>query len=160
MENNVKTLKEQCYFLRKSNVERKDYILNQFKPQFIRYIGVFDDYANIIKTLNAIAKNDPLNWLFFENSIDFKVDFKVIWAVDKLVRDTLTTYNKEFKNSGLVVFENDDLNKLYLESLDYVIGLANEKMEEHFKNLNIKVNFIVSLILQSIAYLLWRFIRK
>jgi len=155
MENNVKTLKEQCYFLRKSNVERKDYISNQFKPQFIRYIGVFDDYANIIKTLNTIAKNDPLNWLFFENSIDFKVDFEVIWAVDKLVRDTLKTYNKEFKNSGLVVFENDDLNKLYLESLDYVIGLANEneKMEEHFKNLNIKVNFIVSLIMQSVAYL-------
>ena len=38
---NVKSLKEQCYFLRKNNSERKDYFKDEFKAQFIRYIGIF-----------------------------------------------------------------------------------------------------------------------
>lgn len=149
----VKNLKEQCYFLKKSNVERKDYLLNQFTPQFIRYIGIFDEYDNIIKTLYLTAQKEPQNWLFFDSGINFNVDFKNIMEAERLVRDVLRSYDKKFINSELILFSTKELNDVFLESLDYVIEVANEILSKKFENENIKVNFIVSLIMQSTAYL-------
>ena len=149
----VKNLKEQCYFLKKSNVERKDYLLNQFTPQFIRYIGIFDEYDNIIKTLYLTAQKEPQNWIFFDSGINFNVDFKNIMEAERLVRDVLRTYDKKFINSELILFSTKELNDVFLESLDYVIEVANEILSKKFENENIKVNFIVSLIMQSTAYL-------
>lgn len=149
----VKNLKEQCYFLKKSNVERKDYLLNQFTPQFIRYIGIFDEYDNIIKTLYLTAQKEPENWIFFDSGINFNVDFKNIMEAERLVRDVLRTYDKKFINSELILFSTKELNDVFLESLDYVIEVANEILSKKFENENIKVNFIVSLIMQSTAYL-------
>lgn len=149
----VKNLKEQCYFLKKSNVERKDYLLNQFTPQFIRYIGIFDEYDNIIKTLYLTAQKEPQNWIFFDSGINFNVDFKNIMEAERLVRDVLRTYDKKFINSELILFSTKELNDVFLESLDYVIEVANEILAKKFENENIKVNFIVSLIMQSTAYL-------
>ena len=149
----VKNLKEQCYFLKKSNVERKDYLLNQFTPQFIRYIGIFDEYDNIIKTLYLTAQKEPENWIFFDSGINFNVDFKNIMEAERLVRDVLRSYDKKFINSELILFSTKELNDVFLESLDYVIEVANEVLSKKFENENIKVNFIVSLIMQSTAYL-------
>lgn len=149
----VKNLKEQCYFLKKTNVERKDYLLNQFTPQFIRYIGIFDEYDNIIKTLYLTAQKEPENWIFFDSGINFNVDFKNIMEAERLVRDVLRSYDKKFINSELILFSTKELNDVFLESLDYVIEVANEVLSKKFENENIKVNFIVSLIMQSTAYL-------
>ena len=74
---NVKSLKEQCYFLRKNNSERKDYFKDEFKAQFIRYIGIFEDYESSIKTLKIQSIEEKNKWLFFENEIalDQDIDF-------------------------------------------------------------------------------------
>ena len=134
----VKSLKEQCYFLRKSNIERKDYMNDIFKPQFIRYIGVFDDYESSLKTLKIMSIEDKI-------PLDQDLEFfeKIRGKVEELKGINLA-------NSDLIIFGDSEVNEVFLKSVDYIGQLLTdvEDMKE-----NIYYEFLANLICMSKQYL-------
>lgn len=143
----VKSLKEQCYFLRKSNIERKDYMNDIFKPQFIRYIGVFDDYESSLKTLKIMSIEDKNKWLFFENEIPLDQDLEFFEKIRGKVEE-LKGIN--LANSDLIIFGDSEVNEVFLKSVDYIGQLLTdvEDMKE-----NIYYEFLANLICMSKQYL-------
>ena len=143
----VKSLKEQCYFLRKSNIERKDYMNDIFKPQFIRYIGVFDDYESSLKTLKIMSIEDKNKWLFFENEIPLDQDLEFFEKIRGKVEE-LKGIN--LANSDLIIFGDSEVNEVFLKSVDYIgqLLIDVEDMKE-----NIYYEFLANLICMSKQYL-------
>ena len=141
----MKSLREQCFFLKKANIERRDYIRNEFKPQFISYIGNVEDIKDIIKTLKIIADDNPEHWLFFNEEIPFDIDFALIEEIKNAIK--LENLN------SLKILEDKENNKVFLKSLDYVLDIARKNEKERFKNKNIEENFITTIVLLSYQYL-------
>lgn len=149
MNDKIVPLREQCSLLKKVNAERKDFLKDLFVPQFIRYIGAFEDYPDIIATLKKQSKSEKWKWLFFENDIPFYNDFDMI----ETVRKTVERNNYNISSSDFVLFEDRELNDLFIECLNYTLDLAFENEKERFKVESIKMNFTVSLILNCYKYL-------
>lgn len=116
----VISLKEQCYFLQKSNSERKDYMNDKFSPQFIRYIGIFEDYESSLKTLKIMSIEEKNKWLFFENEIPLDQDLDFFEKIRNKVEELR---GKNFVNSNLIIFNNEEVNEIFLKSVDYISEL-------------------------------------
>lgn len=115
---NIKSLKEQCYFLRKNNSERKDYFKDEFKAQFIRYIGIFEDYESSIKTLKIQSIEEKNKWLFFENEIALDQDIDFFEEIRKKVEEI---YGMNISNKfDIKIFGDTVVNEVFLSSLDYI----------------------------------------
>lgn len=144
---NVKSLKEQCYFLRKNNSERKDYFKDEFKAQFIRYIGIFEDYESSIKTLKiqSIEKN---KWLFFENEIALDQDIDFFEEIRKKVEEI---YGMNISNKfDIKIFGDTVVNEVFLSSLDYISEILD--FEEDLKPYE-KYETLATIICLSRQYL-------
>lgn len=146
---NVKSLKEQCYFLRKNNSERKDYFKDEFKAQFIRYIGLFEDYESSIKTLKIQSIEEKNKWLFFENEIALDQDIDFFEETRKKVEEI---YGMNFyKKSNLKIFGDTIVNEVFLSSLDYISEILD--FEEDLKPYE-KYETLATIICLSRQYLL------
>lgn len=146
---NVKSLKEQCYFLRKNNSERKDYFKDEFKAQFIRYIGIFEDYESSIKTLKIQSIEEKNKWLFFENEIALDQDIDFFEETRKKVEEI---YGMNFyKKSNLKIFGDTVVNEVFLSSLDYISEILD--FEEVLKPYE-KYETLATIICLSRQYLL------
>ena len=146
---NVKSLKEQCYFLRKNNSERKDYFKDEFKAQFIRYIGIFEDYESSIKTLKIQSIEEKNKWLFFENEIALDQDIDFFEETRKKVEEI---YGMNFyKKSNLKIFGDTVVNEVFLSSLDYISEILD--FEEDLKPYE-KYETLATIICLSRQYLL------
>lgn len=145
---NVKSLKEQCYFLRKNNSERKDYFKDEFKAQFIRYIGIFEDYESSIKTLKIQSIEEKNKWLFFENEIALDQDIDFFEETRKKVEEI---YGMNFyKKSNLKIFGDTVVNEVFLSSLDYISEILD--FEEDLKPYE-KYETLATIICLSRQYL-------
>lgn len=145
---NVKSLKEQCYFLRKNNSERKDYFKDEFKAQFIRYIGIFEDYESSIKTLKIQSIEEKNKWLFFENEIALDQDIDFFEEIRKKVEEI---YGMNISNKfNIKIFGDTVVNEVFLSSLDYISEILD--FEEDLKPYE-KYETLATIICLSRQYL-------
>lgn len=145
---NVKSLKEQCYFLRKNNSERKDYFKDEFKAQFIRYIGIFEDYESSIKTLKILSIEEKNKWLFFENEIALDQDIDFFEEIRKKVEEI---YGMNISNKfDIKIFGDTVVNEVFLSSLDYISEILD--FEENLKPYE-KYETLATIICLSKQYL-------
>lgn len=145
---NVKSLKEQCYFLRKNNSERKDYFKDEFKAQFIRYIGIFEDYESSIKTLKIQSIEEKNKWLFFENEIALDQDIDFFEEIRKKVEEI---YGMNISNKfDIKIFGDTVVNEVFLSSLDYISEILD--FEENLKPYE-KYETLATIICLSKQYL-------
>lgn len=145
---NIKSLKEQCYFLRKNNSERKDYFKDEFKAQFIRYIGIFEDYESSIKTLKIQSIEEKNKWLFFENEIALDQDIDFFEEIRKKVEEI---YGMNISNKfNIKIFGDTVVNEVFLSSLDYISEILD--FEEDLKPYE-KYETLATIICLSRQYL-------
>lgn len=145
---NIKSLKEQCYFLRKNNSERKDYFKDEFKAQFIRYIGIFEDYESSIKTLKIQSIEEKNKWLFFENEIALDQDIDFFEEIRKKVEEI---YGMNISNKfDIKIFGDTVVNEVFLSSLDYISEILD--FEEDLKPYK-KYETLATIICLSRQYL-------
>lgn len=145
---NIKSLKEQCYFLRKNNSERKDYFKDEFKAQFIRYIGIFEDYESSIKTLKILSIEEKNKWLFFENEIALDQDIDFFEEIRKKVEEI---YGMNISNKfDIKIFGDTVVNEVFLSSLDYISEILD--FEENLKPYE-KYETLATIICLSRQYL-------
>lgn len=145
---NIKSLKEQCYFLRKNNSERKDYFKDEFKAQFIRYIGIFEDYESSIKTLKILSIEEKNKWLFFENEIALDQDIDFFEEIRKKVEEI---YGMNISNKfDIKIFGDTVVNEVFLSSLDYISEILD--FEEDLKPYE-KYETLATIICLSRQYL-------
>lgn len=145
---NIKSLKEQCYFLRKNNSERKDYFKDEFKAQFIRYIGIFEDYESSIKTLKILSIEEKNKWLFFENEIALDQDIDFFEEIRKKVEEI---YGMNISNKfNIKIFGDTVVNEVFLSSLDYISEILD--FEEDLKPCE-KYETLATIICLSKQYL-------
>lgn len=143
------SFKNDCNIIWKNNFDRRD-VNGIFRPVFKRYIGVEDSsaYNNNLKILQDNIYKSKNKAIFFENSIPFNVDFNLIQYINKEL-PTMDLYH--LSTQDITVFDNSDINKIFLESLEYVVNIALKK--ENFFNENVKYNFIAKLIIWSLSYI-------
>lgn len=120
-----------------------------FEPCFYRVIGVEDsyNYNNILKTLNDKIEEYKDITLLFENSIPMLGEMELI----QYIYNELNTMDiKNMQAQDIVLFDDENINRIFLKSLDYVIPLSIKN--ENFFNENIRNNFITKLIVWTYSF--------
>ena len=142
------SLKQTCFDIWNSNDIRKG-VQTTFKPIFIRYIGIENnnEYADILKTFEKKV-NDNSNIAFLlKDEIPFPQNFQLMTAV----LENLKTMNiTNFNDTDIVIFNDKNLNHIFIESLNYVVNIAIQK--ENFSNESVRNSFITKLILWTYEY--------
>lgn len=143
------SLKNACFNIWKTNAERQG-IKTQFKPLFVRYIGVENssEYNDILKTYYEHFKDNPDTSILFAGEVPMQAEFQLI----NYIGNELQNMNVlDMKHQDIILFDDTKLNDLFLQSLDILIPLAIRK--EKFFNDNTRNNFILKLIVWSYLYL-------
>ena len=142
------SLKNACFNIWKSNYDRKG-INAQFKPLFIRYIGVenLNEYNDILKTFVEKIKSCSYA-VYFDGSIPIQAEFDIINYVG---RELQTMNVTNLKTQDITLFQNKQWNDMFLEALDYVVNLAIK--QEKFFNDNVRNDFILKLIVWTYSYI-------
>lgn len=140
------SLKNDVAFAWKNNYERKG-IISNFVPIFKRYIGIEkpSEYNTILKAIDNKILENKNNTLFFENGIPFDVDFDLITYINN---ELLKMDVNNLASQDITLFENAQINNMFLESLQYVVRIAVKK--ENFINDSMRNNFVAKLILWSL----------
>lgn len=129
--------------LERSNAE------GDFQAYFYRFIGIEDKaiYNNILKTLDDKIEENKENTLFFDGSIPMIGEMELI----QYVYNELNTMNiSNIQNQDITLFDDLEINKKFLHSLNYVVQLSIKK--ESFFNENIRNNFITKLIVWTYSF--------
>lgn len=137
-------LKKLCFTLWKPIDIRKG-IQPEFKPEFIRYVGVENtsEYDNILKTFQLNAENDREHTIIFDGEIPSSVDFRFITAVTNQL-NTIDIHH--LTKEDISMFENrPDLDEQFVKALQHQIDKAVEL--EDFMSVSVQNNFIVSLMM-------------
>lgn len=142
-------MKEICFNIWNSNYERKG-IQKEFKPIFVRYIGIpnMEEYRDILKTVVCKINENQKISLKFDNQIPFNADFNIINYINMELPNIDMNH---IKNEDIVIFNNMKINEQFICALNYVIQIALQK--ENFVNETTKNNFITKLIIWSYSYL-------
>lgn len=142
-------LKKTCFNIWKKNFERKG-ISPNFKPVFVRYIGVEDtrEYNDILKTFHAKITENENRGVIFDGSIPMKAEFQLIDFVNKELK---TMDVRHLSSDNIKLFQEPDINDIFIKALQYVVDKAIA--QESFFNDNVRNNFIVTMIVWSYLYL-------
>lgn len=142
------SLKTLCFNIWKSKYDRQG-ISSEYKPVFTRYIGVdnLNDYPNVLKTLIEKAKDCPYA-VFFDRTVPMQAEFEIITYVGAELKSMDVT---NLKTQDIVLFDDVNLNKIFLEALDYVVNLALK--QETFFNESARNDFILKLIVWTYSYI-------
>lgn len=142
------SLRTLCLNIWKSKYDRQG-ISPEYKPVFTRYVGVKDagEYPDILKTLYEKSKSCPYS-VFFDRSIPLQAEFDIITYIGQELK---TMDVRDLKSQDIVLFDSPDLNRIFLESLDYVVNLAI--MQENFFNDSTRNDFILKLIVWTYSYI-------
>lgn len=143
------SLKQICFQMWNPMYERKG-IQSEFKPLFIRYIGVEiqEEYDDILKTLMTKCEEHQDKSLIFDTEISLG-DAKIVSYFSEQLKSVDINH---LTLEDITLFDNKpELSSRYLTALNEVITLSTEK--ENFFNENIKRNFIKKLIVWSYHYL-------
>ena len=129
--------------------ERKG-IRPQFKPVFTSYIGVENQvkYNDVLATIHSKIQDNPRHTIFFDGEILLDADFNFINAIkNELANMDVTHLSKQ----DITLFENSDLNHIFLNAFEYVVNLAIR--QENFLNDSVRNNFICKLLLYAHLYI-------
>lgn len=143
------SLKNACFDLWRTNFERKG-IRSRFVPVFTRYIGVENasEYDDILKTLITKAEEDKEHSIYFDGQIPMVAEFDLINSVKQELANMDVT---KLSTQDIVLFQDPQLNGMFLESLEYVVNIALR--QESFLNASVRNNFICKLILYSYLHI-------
>lgn len=133
----------------KDKYDRKG-IKTEYKPVFTRYIGVDNpnEYNDVLKTIYERSNQCPYS-IMFDRSVPLKAEFEIITYVGQELK---TMDVRNLKTQDIVLFDkNEELNKIFLEALDYVVNLALK--QETFFNDNTRNDFILKLIVWTYSYI-------
>lgn len=144
----ISSFKSLCFNIWKSKYDRKG-IKPDFKPEFIRYIGVENDseYNSVLATLYKKSNECPYS-LFFDSSIPMQAEFDIITYVGNELKSMDV---KNMKHADITMFDDNTLNNIFLESLDNVVNLALG--QENFFNESSRNDFILKLIVWTYSYI-------
>ena len=136
------------YSMFRKKIERSDSNY-YFEPCFYRVIGVEDshNYNNILKTLNDRIEEYKDITLLFENSIPMLGEMELIQYIYNEL-NTMDITNMQAQD--IVLFDDENINRIFLESLDYIIPLSIKN--ENFFNEKIRNNFITKLIVWTYSF--------
>lgn len=143
------SLKNACFDMWRTNYERKG-IQSVFKPLFVRYIGVENpnEYNDVLKTLISKVEEDKEHSIYFDSQIQMTAEFDLMSSV----KNELSTMDvTHISTQDIVLFNDTELNKMFLESLEYVVNLAIK--QENFMNNSVRNNFICKMILYAYLYI-------
>lgn len=142
---NLKTL---CFTIWESKYTRQG-ISSQYKPFYSRYIGVDNssEYPNILKTLYMKSEKCPYS-VFFDRSVPMQAEFDLITYLSRELK-SMDVHN--LKSQDIVLFNDEETNKTFLNSLDEVINLALN--QETFVNENSRNDFIIKVMVWIYSYI-------
>lgn len=143
------SFKNTCFSIWKTNTERKG-IKTEFKPLFVRFIGVENqlEYNNILKTYLTKFEQNKHFCIYFDNEIPMEANFDLI----NNVKQELAQMNiNDIEHQDIVLFSDLNMNNNFLKALSYVVNLAIRK--ENFFNESQRNNFIMKLIIWTFTYL-------
>lgn len=132
------SLKNACFQIWNPMYERKG-IQTEFRPLFVRYIGVEiqDEYNDILKTLATKLEENPERSLCFDGEIPLG-DAKIVSYFSEQLRSVDISH---LTLADVTLFDGQpEWSSRYLDALNEALALATEK--EHFFNENIKRNFV------------------
>lgn len=144
------TLKDTVFRFWDSNIEK--YGLDNYQTDFIRFVGTnssSNEYNNILATLVNKIKERPKNVLCFDNDIPMEINFNIAQSIkSELATMDITSLSTQ----NIVMFKNEELNKKFLEALEYTVNLAIR--QESFTESSLRNNFIVNLLLYTYTHVL------
>ena len=122
----------------------------EFKPIFTRYIGVEnkENYYDVLKTLATKFDENKDISLIFDGNIEMSGEFELIDHINKELGN-MDVYS--LSTQDIVLFDNLEVNNVFLKSLDYVVPLAIKN--ENFFNTSVRNNFITKLIVWAYVHL-------
>lgn len=143
------SLKSVCFSMWRSKYERK-ISTGGFKPLFTRYIGVEnkDNYNDILRTISSKFEENKDKTLIFDGNIEMTGEFDLIEFITKELA-TMDVYN--MANQDIVLFDDVEVNNVFLKALDYIVPLAIRN--ENFFNESVRNNFITKLIVWAHVHL-------
>lgn len=117
------------------------------KNYFYRFIGIenLDTYNNDLKFIYD-KFND--NYIIFDGEIKMKAEIELIEYVYKEL-DVIDI--RKLKNHEIILFEDKNINDLFIDSLQKVVNLSI--INENFFNENTRNNFITKIIVWAFIYL-------
>lgn len=114
---------------------------------FYRLIGI-EENETYNDNLKYIHEKFSQNCIMFDNEIPLSPDMELI----EYVYNELDTMNINYiKNEEITLFEDKNINNLFLESLQKVIDTA--LINESFINLSTRNNFITKIIVWAFTYI-------
>ena len=144
-----RNLKNDCFYIWRNKYERA-ISTGEFKPLFVRYIGVQDKdlYCDILKTLDLKCNENPNVSLIFDGNIEMSGEFELIELINSELKN-MDIANIE--SQDIVIFNDIEVNNVFLKSLGYVVNLAIKN--ENFFNESVRNNFITKLIVWAYIHL-------
>ncbi len=142
------SLKSTCFDLWRNTYERQG-IRSEFKPVFIRYIGVekSTEYNDVLKTLVTKIQGDSEHSIFFDGQIPMTAEFNLLNSVKAELASMDVSH---ISTQDITLFTDVERNQKFLKALEYVVNLAI--MQEHFPNDSVRNNFICKMILYAYLY--------
>lgn len=133
-----------------NNYERKNWDTNEFKPIFKRYIGVKNPntYNDLLATLDLKIKDNRNKIILFDGEIPLNANFELINSINNEL-NTMDVLN--IGTQDIRVFENNEINKVFLSALSHVVKVATEN--ECFINSSTRNDFITKIIIWSNCYI-------
>lgn len=142
-------LKSACLNLWRTKYERKG-IQAEFKPDFVRYVGVDNttEYDSVLKTLISKVEADKEHSIYFDSQIPMTAEFDLMSSVKNELATMDVTH---ISTQDITLFSDPVLNNIFLNSLEYVVNLAIK--QEGFFNDSVRNNFICKMILYAYLYI-------
>ncbi len=121
----------------------------ELEPYFYRFIGVDDisNYNDVIRTLEDKCIEHKDQCIIFDNNMPLEGELELI----QYIYNELNAMDiRNMQNADIVLFDDLQVNMMFLKALDYVIPLAVSK--ENFFNDNVRNNFITKLIVWTYTF--------
>ena len=122
---------------------------NKNKNYFYRFIGIKDkeNYNNDLKLLKTKCMELDNKCLLFDNEIKLSPEMELI----QYIYNELQTMDiHSIASQDITIFDNYQINNIFLQSLQYVVDLAISN--ENFFNENIRNNFITKIIVWTYMF--------
>lgn len=145
----MQSLKQICFEIWNDNITRQG-IKTEFKPVFLRYIGIDNnnEYNDVLATfIDKVNANKDIS-ILFENEIPFPQNFNLMSAVSEALN---TIDVSHFKDNDVVIFQDATLNHIFTEALNNVLSIVLVK--ENFANISMRNSFITKLIMWAYEYM-------
>lgn len=144
---NYTNIKKLVSHIWKTDFERKG-LESKFTPVFYKIIGIENEkeYNGILSFLYKKA-SETKQVLFFANEIEIEANFDL---TTNLQHELNNMDLDNLSNADIIIFDNLELNKLFLEALETTVKLFDTI--NSFMNKSSKIDYIIKLIIWMVKY--------